>query len=197
MRDFLKGLELEKDVIEKIMTEYGKAITEEKNKYTDLDLKVKGYEAKVTDYENKINELNNVSSDNAKIQKELNALKKQIADEDAKKQQAELDGILTKNILSAIGDKKFVNDYTKNYVISEVKTALQDKANTGKSASDILNDLTKDKTDIFVNPNQIQDMQGVGDVDTPVSKDAFDKMTYKERVEFKAQNPDLFKKYNS
>lgn len=196
MREFLKGLELDKEVIEKIMAEHGKAITEEKSKYTDLDLKVKGYEAKVTDYENKINELNNVSSDNAKIQKELNALKKQIADEDAKKQQAEFESVLVKNINDAIGDKKFVNDYTKSYVVNQIKTALQDKANTGKSATDLLNDFTKDKTDIFVNPNQFQDMEGMGDVDTNVSKEAFDKMTYNQRVQFKADNPELFKKYN-
>ena len=37
MREFLKGLELEKDVIDKIMVEYGKGINVEKEKYNSLE----------------------------------------------------------------------------------------------------------------------------------------------------------------
>ena len=73
----------------------------------------------------------------------------------------EQDRILTNNILEAIGEKKFVNEYTKNSIINEVKTALSDTKNAGKSAKDLFESITKDRTDIFENPNQMKDMPDV------------------------------------
>jgi hypothetical protein len=102
-----------------------------------------------------------------------------------------------RNINDAIGDRKFVNDYTKNSVINEVKNALQDEANIGKSAKDLLDEITKGKNDLFVNPNQLMDMASVDEnVETTITKEAFDKMGYKDRLELKQTNPELFKKYN-
>ena len=51
-------------------------------------------------------------------------------------------------------------------------------------------------TDIFANPNQVKDMEGMGDTDTTVTKETFDKMSYNQRIEFKQSNPELFEKYN-
>ena len=55
------------------------------------------------------------------------------------------DDALTKNIISVFGDKKFVNDYTKNAIIGDIKTALKDSNNAGKSAKDLFEELTKDR----------------------------------------------------
>ena len=68
---------------------------------------------------------------------------------------------LNKNVLEAIGDAEFVNERTKNAIINEVKTALQDKANVGKSAKDIFETITKDSTDIFKNKNELSDMPNI------------------------------------
>ena len=81
MREFLKGLDLDKDTIDTIMAEHGKLITEAKEKNATLEDKVKTYEAK-------IDELNSKAKDSAEIQKELDTLKTQIAEE--KKQKEEL-----------------------------------------------------------------------------------------------------------
>ena len=61
---------------------------------------------------------------------------------------------------------------------------------------DIFEELTKGRTDIFANPNQVQDMAGMGDIDNSVSKEDFNKMSYKERLELKGSNPELFEKLN-
>jgi hypothetical protein len=37
----------------------------------------------------------------------------------------------------------------------------------------------------------------MGDTDTTVTKDVFDKMSYNQRIEFKHNNPELFEKYNN
>ena len=154
MRDFLKGLELDKETIDTIMAEHGKLITEAKEKTQELENKVK-------EYETKIGELSSKAEDNTKVQEELDALKKQIAEEKKQKEQEDLEATLNKNVLEAIGDKEFVNERTKNAIINEVKTALQDKANVGKSAKDIFETITKDSTDIFKNKNELSDMPDI------------------------------------
>ena len=154
MREFLKGLELDKETIDTIMAEHGKLITEAKEKTQELENKVK-------DYETKIDELSSKAETNTKIQEELDTLKKQIAEEKKQKEQEDLEATLNKNVLEAIGDKEFVNERTKNAIINEVKTALQDKANVGKSAKDIFETITKDSTDIFKNKNELSDMPDI------------------------------------
>ena len=59
---------------------------------------------------------------------------------------------------------------TKNAIINDIKTALKDANNGGKSAKDLFEEITKDKSDIFANPNKISDMEGMGDSEENNSK---------------------------
>lgn len=168
MREFLKGLELDKETIDTIMAEHGKLITEAKEKTQNLENKVK-------EYETKIGELSSKAEDNTKVQEELDNLKKSIAENEAKAKAKEEDEILTKNITSVFGDKKFVNEYTKNAIISDIKTALKDSNNAGKSAKDLFEELTKDKDGIFSNPNPGVSTPPTGDVNTGLAKENHDR----------------------
>lgn len=198
MREFLKSLELEKDVIDKIMVEHGKLITENKDKVQALENEKSELETKVKTYETKITELNSKVDDNSKVQKELDDLKKSIEEENNKRDAEKKDNVMTQNILSAIGDKKFINDYTKNAIVSEVKTAMSDEKNAGKSTKDLFDEITKDKEGIFANPNKPSDMPSTNqNLYNDVDKAAFNKMGYQERLNLKAENPDLFEKLNN
>lgn len=168
MREFLKGLELDKETIDTIMAEHGKLITEAKEKTQELENKVK-------DYETKIGELSSKAETNTKVQEELDNLKKSIAENEAKAKAKAEDDALTKNITSAFGDKKFVNEYTKNAIISDIKTALKDSNNAGKSAKDLFEELTKDKEGIFDNPNKGVSTPPTGDVNTGLAKENHDR----------------------
>ena len=168
MREFLRGLELDKETIDTIMAEHGKLITEAKEKTQELENKVKEYEAK-------IGELSSKSEDNTKVQEELDNLKKSIAENEAKAKAKAEDDALTKNITSVFGDKKFVNEYTKNAIISDIKTALKDSNNAGKSAKDLFEELTKDKEGIFDNPNKGVSTPPTGDVNTGLAKENHDR----------------------
>ena len=168
MREFLKGLELDKETIDTIMAEHGKLITEAKEKTQDLESKVK-------EYETKIGELSSKAEDNTKVQEELDNLKKSIAENEAKAKAKAEDDALTKNITSAFGDKKFVNEYTKNAIIGDIKTALKDSNNAGKSAKDLFEELTKDKEGIFDNPNKGVSTPPTGDVNTGLAKENHDR----------------------
>lgn len=132
MRDFLKGLDLDKETINTIMAEYGKNVQ-------GLKEQVEDYKTKMTNYETKVTELTSKAQTNEDTQKELEKLKAQIADR-----------TLDDKIKEAIGDKKFVNDYTKNAIIDGIKKGLNDENNKGKSIDDILGSLTEGQEGIFV-----------------------------------------------
>ena len=204
MKDFLEELELgenkvklSKEEIKNILAKHGEYIKIETEK---VDNK---YKSQLEDNKTTIDDLK------AQIEKlpksdEIEGLKTKIAeyeqkeaDRTAQAKAKEEDDILTNNINSVFGDKKFVNDFTKNAIMNQIKDALKDSANIGKSAKDLFEEITNGKDGIFVNPNQIVDMPSIDEnVETAVSKDDFDKMGYKERLELKETNPELFNKYN-
>lgn len=205
MKGFLEELEigegkvkLSKEEIKSIIAKHGEYIKTETEKVE------KQYKEEISEYKSTIDDLKEQIK-NAPKSDELESLKGKIADYEqkeadriAKQKAKEEDDILTKNIVEVIGDKKFVNDYTKNSIINEVKTALKDNANLGKSAKDLFEQITNGKDGIFANPNQVIDMPSVDEnVESTISKEDFNKMGYKERLELKSSNPELFKKYNS
>ena len=205
MKGFLEELEigegkikLSKEEIKSIIAKHGEYIKTETEKVE------KQYKEEISEYKSTIDDLKEQIK-NAPKSDELESLKGKIADYEqkeadriAKQKAKEEDDILTKNIVEVIGDKKFVNDYTKNSIINEVKAALKDNANLGKSAKDLFEQITNGKDGIFANPNQVIDMPSVDEnVETTISKEDFNKMGYKERLELKSSNPELFKKYNS
>ncbi len=204
MKEFLESLEigegkvkLSKDEIKSILTESGKIVTNETQKVKDsFNDEINTYKTTITKLENQIKDMPS-SDDVTKLQNEIKALKdaetQRLADEQSKRE----DEVLTSNILSSFGDKKFASDYAKNGLIADIKSELSKPENKGKGISEIMEYLTKDKDGIFENPNKPKDMPSMGDVTTEVTKEAFDKMGYRERIKFKQENPEKFKEFNN
>lgn len=170
MNDFLENLEigenkvkLTKEEIKTILAEHGKSVKVETEKVESKYKKdIEEFKSTIVDLKEQIGK--------APKSEEIENLQKTIADMEAKEQKRlenekakREDEILTKNIIEAFGDKKFVNEYTKNAIINDIKSGLKDENNGGKSAKDLFEEYTKDKSDIFVNPNQMKDMEGMGD----------------------------------
>ena len=205
MKDFLEALEigenkvkLSSEDIKNILKKHGEYIKIETDK---VDIK---YKDQLEDNKTTINELKAQIEKSPKTD-EMESLKSKIAeyeqneaDRTAKQKAKEEDDILTNNINQVFGDKKFVNDFTKNAIMNEIKTALKDSANMGKSAKDLFEEITNGKDGIFANPNKVVDMPSIDEnVENAISKDDFDKMGYMQRLELKQSNPELFNKYNS
>jgi len=205
MKDFLEELEigenkvkLSSEDIKSILKKHGEYIKTETKKVED------DYKQQLEDNKTTISDLK-AQIEKAPKSDELEGLKSKIAEYEEKENQRnaqikakEEDDILTKNITEAFGDKKFINDFTKNAIMDEIKSALKDNANIGKSAKDLFEEMTKGKDGIFANPNQVLNMPGADDgIEGTVSKDEFDKMGYKDRLELKQSNPELFNKYNN
>ena len=168
MKDFLENLEigenkvkLSQEEIKSILAEHGKSVKTETEKVENNMRKENGdLKATIDDLKEQINK--------APKSDEIESLKSKIADYETKEKERKeeedkkiFEENLNKNVLEAIGDAEFVNERTKNAIINEVKTALQDKANVGKSAKEIFEAITKDSTDIFKNKNELKDMPDI------------------------------------
>ena len=156
--DFLEG-----EQIDKVMALYGKAITKKDSEIETLKSNVAELEDKVNTYETKINEFNESAKDNADWKTKYEELQTSISEQEAKKKAEEEDKILTNNINALFEGKTFTSEYARNGLLNDIKAGLNKPENKGKGIQDIFEELTKDKTDIFTNPNQIKDMEGMGD----------------------------------
>ncbi len=182
MKDFLENLEigenkvkLSQEEIKSILAEHGKSVKTETEK-VENNMKKENEDLKATidDLKEQVNK--------APKSDEIESLKSKIAEYEANEtkrieaeKQKALDDSLTANILNAIGDKKFVNDYTKNAIINDIKSSLKDSNNAGKSAKDLFEELTKDKDGIFSNPNPGVSTPPTGDVNTGLAKENHDR----------------------
>ena len=160
-RDALDFLESEQ--IDKVMALYGKAIGKYEKEVETLKTEKSDLEAKLNTYETKIKEFDENSKENAEWKTKYEELQTSIKEQEAKKQAEEQDKILTDNINALFEGKKFTSEYARNGLMNDIKSGLNKPENKGKGIQDLFNELTKDKTDIFANPNQIQDMAGMGD----------------------------------
>ena len=154
---------LEDEQKEKVMALYGKAIGKKDKEIENLTNNKNELEEKITTYETKINEFNESSKDNADWKLKYEELQTSIKEQEAKKKAEEEDKILTDNINTLFEGKTFTSDYARNGLLNDIKQGLNKPENKGKGIQDLFDELTKDKTDIFANPNQIKDMESMGD----------------------------------
>jgi len=131
-----------------------------------------------------------MSNELSSLRNEISGLKGYLAQRDAR----EKDMMVRDYIADAIKEKEFVNDYTKDAIIDEIKTGLYSDANA--TVDGLLDEITKDKQGIFVNPNAPEIPTANSTIYGTVDKEAFNKMGYKERLELKQENPELFHQLN-
>ena len=165
--------------MKEILTQlFGDAVTDEAMKQFNAELGKKfvakaDFNAKVEEVktlkgekktlEDEVTRLNENANGNEDVKKELEALKAKI-DADAK--QAEADRISREKAESderlfneALGEKKFSHDAVKSYYFNLFRQDLAKEENKGKSAVDILHNLTKDDATAFTGVTAVK-LQG-------------------------------------
>ena len=148
---------------ELVMSLYGKAITKKDKEIETLKNDKKDLEDKISTFETKINEFNESAKENADWEKKYEELQTSIKEQEAKKKAEEQDKLLTDNINLLFEGKTFTSTYARDGLMADIKNGLNMPENKGKGIQDLFNELTKDKDDIFVSPNQQTDMPGMGD----------------------------------
>ena len=99
-----------------------------------------------------IKKLEEASGDAEATRKELERYKQEEADRKKAEKEAETDRILTEAAEQALDGKEFVNEFTRNHFVAELKKAIADPANEGKGAVKLFEEMTKDMDNIFRNP---------------------------------------------
>lgn len=155
MREFLKGLELDQETIDTIMAEYGKNVTNFKEKIDE-------YKEQVSNYENQVKELNGKLETDAKSLENLQSItdenkdlktQLQMSDSNVKK---EFMKFVTSEISSRVNDETDFTTALENYkkenpqyfgdtVVKKVQTSPS--LNAGgvqpQSTNDIMNDILR------------------------------------------------------
>lgn len=160
-REFLKNLGIADDLIDKIMAEHGRTVQAEKDKAAKVQTDLSEANKTIETYKTQIAELEKKSGDNEDVKKQLKELQDKIAEDKRLADERAADEQLTNTIRAALPkDKKFVNEYTEQAYLGQIKTELAKPENKGKGISEIFETLTKDKAGIFANPNEITDQPG-------------------------------------
>ncbi|MBO7079508.1 MAG: phage scaffolding protein [Bacilli bacterium] len=146
-----------------VMSLYGKAITKKDKEVENIKKENEDLKEKITTYETKINEFNENAKDNADWKTKYEELQTTIKEQEAKQKAEEEDKILTNNINALFEGKTFTSEYARTGLLNDIKNGLTKPENKGKGIQDLFDELTKDKTDIFTNPNQLTDMPSMGD----------------------------------
>ena len=164
MREFLKGLELDGETIDAIMAEYGKNVSKDKEEVQKYKDEASKYKEEMQGFKSKVSELEKNSTSVAEIQEKYDKLVKDIEAKAAKTKAEEEDKILTDNINALFDGKEFTSEYAKIGLTNDIKAGLAKEENKGKGIKDIFEELTKDDTTIFKNPNEFKDMPPIGDI---------------------------------
>lgn len=185
-RKFLEDLGLEADAIEKIMAEVGKDVTSLKARVDDLTEQINVKDTTISEKNNKIAELEKVDVEAIKTaeyergkqegSKEIEVFKKQNALDKA------LQGYRAKDtsILSKMLDMEKVKFNDK----FEIVEGLEEQINPLKESHDYL----------FENDNPLPHFTGniKQPGNTQLTKEIFNKMSYKERLALKNEKPEVY-----
>ena len=140
------------DAMKQFNAELGKKFVAKADFNAKVD-EVKTLKGEKKTLEDEVTRLNENANGNEDVKKELEALKAKI-DADAK--QAEADRISREKAESderlfneAVGEKKFSHDAVKSHYFNLFRQDLAKEENKGKSAVDILHNLTKDDATAF------------------------------------------------
>ena len=165
MREFLKGLELDKETIDTIMAEHGKLITEAKEQILELKEQVnnfetekQNYESKLKDYETKMQESKNSLKNYEDLTNENKQLKSQMQlnESNVKK---EFSKFVASEILSQVNDDNDFATVLEHYkqenpqyfgetVVKKVQSSptLNGGNTAPQTTNDIMNNLLRGAT---------------------------------------------------
>lgn len=186
-RKFLEDLGLEEDVVNKIIAENGKDITTLKARVDDLTEQIDVKDTTIAEKNKKIAELEKVDVEAIKKEqfelgktegsKEIEAFKKQNALERALENYKAKDT----NILSKMLDMDKIKFNDK----FEIVEGLEEQINPLKESHDYL--FNSDKQ-----PPKFSDKTPGAENGTEISKEEFKKMSYKDRVALKQEQPEIY-----
>lgn len=146
----LEALNLEKEVIDKIMDMNGADIEAKKAEINTLKTQLKESRESVSELNEKLKDVDSKDEAIENLKKQIDDMVQAEKDREENERKKKADDELTERIVSAFPEGvEFTSDYAKNGVIADIKSALKEDATLG--VKEIFESLTKDKEGIFKN----------------------------------------------
>lgn len=203
-REFLEGLGLSKEVIDKVLDENSADIGKAKgdtaaleSKQKDLEKEIEGYKAQIKDRDKQLADLKKSSGDNEEMQKQIEQLqaenKRAKEDHEAELKQLKIDSAVTAALASAKA-----KNATAVKALLDLKDAKIAEDGTVVGLSEQISKLTKGEDTKFLFDNEGLKIKGAkpgepGDNKPKgITKEDFNKMGYKERVELYNTNKEVY-----
>lgn len=175
-RDFLKELGIADEAIDKIMAENGRNIEAAKTKYGDYDdIKAQLETAKAT-----LEKFKDYDQTKGEVAKWKAEYEKAVKEGEQKLRNLERQGL----VKDYLGQKKFVNELTKEALSGKLLAALEKDDSKGKSLDDLFKAVTEGMENIIVDDNAPQPPQVPGMSGKPGNEDGV-------LAAFKRNNPGI------
>lgn len=146
------GENASKETIDQIMAINGGDVEKAKGKANDYKTQLTSLTQQLEESKKTIANLEKAQGDVSALQAEIEKYKAADAKREEEAQKAQLEAILTNTANEALSKKKFINTMTEDYYRNQLKSEIAKPENTGKSADELLNAMTKDVDGIFANP---------------------------------------------
>ena len=192
---YLEDLGVEKEVAEKILAERGREIEADKAKREKLETELKEKKESLESLTTEIDTLKTSGKNAEEIQAKLDAL---IAEREAERTKAEADRLAKEkadNVLSRFNavKKKFKHNDIEQAYLKRFSDAIESKDFEGKSDTEIYHELTKDD-DCHEGVKAVHLAGGTpsGIGGKSVTREDFNKMSYKERLQIYNENQALY-----
>lgn len=143
-KEELLAMGLTEEQAVKVFELNGKAVEKAKGSFVEQGKELESLRAQLAEKDKTIASLEKAGGDAEAIRKELEKYKQAEADRRRAEKEAETDRILTAAAEQALEGKAFVNDYTRAHFLAELKKAIADPANKGRSAAKLFEDMTRD-----------------------------------------------------
>lgn len=147
-REFLEGLGLEQDAVDKIMKENGRDIESVRAKFADYD-DVKKQLAAANETMEKFKDYDQVKAEVEKWKSESERLQKEGAERISTMER-------TAKVKDFLSGKKFVNDITRDAMAAKLGEMLSADGSKGKSMDELFEEIVGGKTDILADENKPQ-----------------------------------------
>ena len=173
-RDDLRGIieGISDEQLKAILNIHSKDIGKVKGNLDEVQAELEAANTKISEYETEIKGLKDSLEDSEAVKAKLNELEKDIAARKEADEKAALENSFKDRFSAVCGEAKFLNDFTKDGVFAEFKTALTDEANKSKSDADIYKAITEGKDNIFIPAEGIPGVAGKTDPNGVLGTDA-------------------------
>ncbi len=147
-RDDLRGIieGITDEQLKSILDLHSQGVGKAKGEVDALKLQLSEAEAKLAGYEEATKCLEESQCEAEKMRIKMEELQKVIDETSAERSR----DALVERFKGVAGDAKFLNDFTKNGLMTEFLEAVQDEKNVGRSDEEIYNGLVEGRENIFV-----------------------------------------------